>query len=376
MTEEELYNMSDEELEQAVVNSPEGELAEDTVEDQETEEYEDEAEDMEQPDEDEDSDDNASDEEETEDYDEADDPEEDNEEADTEDKVETEPQPVQNNVTKFKANGKEFEFTDEEIKAQFPNVFGQAMDYTKKMQAIKPWRKQIDALEQQNIQPEDLNLMIDVLQGNKEALTEVIKRTGVDPFELDTESQSNYVPKDYGRDSAALDLQEVITSIQSDPEYVRTQNVLNNDWDERSWEVMKNNPNMIRGLHIDIKSGRFDELAGQAEKLKFYDGGGRSDLEYYMEAARLDAPNVNVRAAKESISNIQQNVAAKLAAKQKEIATVKESQAKSNATKAKASRRKAATPVAKTAGNKNVVDYLDDSDEAFEEWYKNLQDSQ
>lgn len=104
---------------------------------------------------------------------------------------------------KFKANGREYELTDEEMRTQFPKVFGQAMDYTKKTQALKPWRQTIDALESAKISHNDVSLMIDVLRGDKQAIAEVIKRTGVDALDIDTEN-SKYEPKSYGRDEVTL----------------------------------------------------------------------------------------------------------------------------------------------------------------------------
>ena len=85
------------------------------------------------------------------------------------------------------------------------------MDYTKKMQALKPWRQSIDALESNGLSHEDVNLMIGVLKGDKDAVAAVLKRTGVDALELDVE-QSRYVPKDYGRDDKALAVKDVLVS--------------------------------------------------------------------------------------------------------------------------------------------------------------------
>ena len=81
---------------------------------------------------------------------------------------------------KFKANGKEYEITEDEMRQQFPKIFGQAMNYTQKMQSLSPWRKTIDAMEQAKIKHEDVNLLIDVLKGDKAALASVIKKVGVD----------------------------------------------------------------------------------------------------------------------------------------------------------------------------------------------------
>jgi chemotaxis protein histidine kinase CheA len=209
MNEDDLYNLSDEELEvafkaaQAEENSPETELeekdtsAENEQEQEQEEEFEetydeegnlitsksDEDEDadkenLEEETESEDSSEESTEEVEDEDKtsDESEKTSDEEEEDDSEktDKEKDKEQPAQS--YKFKANGKDYDFSTDEIVDQFPKIFGQAMDYTKKMQAIKPWRKTIDAIEGAKLNHDDINLMIDVLKGDKTAITEVLKR--------------------------------------------------------------------------------------------------------------------------------------------------------------------------------------------------------
>jgi lipopolysaccharide export system protein LptC len=197
-----VWDLSDDELEAAFQAAKAEMGSPDTAYEEEREE-EHEAEDLEQPVDDEDSDDSAdtdvSDETTNDEDSEAESDTPDGESADEDEEPETEEgeaqaevQPIQKH--KFKANGREYEFSDEEVREQFPKIFGQAMDYTKKMQALKPWRQSIDALESNGLSHEDVNLMIDVLKGDKDAVAAVLKRTGVDALELDVE-QSRYVPK-------------------------------------------------------------------------------------------------------------------------------------------------------------------------------------
>lgn len=285
---------------------------------------------------------------------------------------ETSAQPEQK--YKFKANGLEYEFSREEMEKQFPRVFGQAMDYTRKMQKIKPWRKTIDAIEQANISNDDLNLAIDVLKGDKDAIGELLKRTGVDALELDPE-ESNYEPKDYGRDEATLALNDVIDEISTDPEYARTQRVLGKDWDDTSWNRMSQNPSMIKALHIDMKNGVFDKVQPIADKLKIYDGGRKSDLDYYLEAGQSYYAQV---AAEETASKVNEQADTAKAielAKEAELARVKSENAKREIERQKAEKRKSAAPVTNVStATTGVTDYLDDSDEEFEKWYASLQD--
>lgn len=410
MNEDNLWDMSDDELEaafkeaQASQDSPETEMEaealpepdfeesepsveEDTDEevslDEDTEEEIDDG--PEQPeDEDlEDSGHDTSDESETDDATEEDGEAPDSDDLDEDSDVDDEPssdeadeddeeeQPVQS--YKFRANGKDYEFSSEEIVDQFPKIFGQAMDYTKKMQTIKPWRKTIDAIEGAELNHDDVSLMIDVLKGDKDAITEVLKRTGTDTLELDTETESKYVAKDYGRDDSALAIKDIVDDISQDVEYATTHNVLSKQWDESSWNVMAQNPEMIRLLHTDVKSGMYDTLQPLAEKLKVYDGAKKSDLDYYKEAAQQHfAQTAEQEAYEERMAEKQAKREAAEAEKAR-LAEVKAKSQKRTATKQASVKRKAAAPT-KSAASRDVIDYLDDSDEAFDDWYKRLQD--
>lgn len=389
MTEEELYNLSDEELEAAYKEARSSVIEEDTepatestnTEEEEEVEYEDieeeEVEDLEQPDEIEDSGDDTSsdDDDETESNDDSDsediDPDEDNTEdeeqtEDDDEESEEDEQPVQTSI-KFKANGKEYDFSEEEIRSQFPKVFGQAMDYTKKMQAIKPWRKTIDAIEGAKLNHDDVNLMIDVLKGDKDAVAEVLKRTGIDALDINTD-ESKYVAKDYGRDESVLDIKDVVDKISQDPEYTKTENILSKEWDDRSWGELSKNPNLIELLHVDVRSGMYDLVQPIAEKLKVYGRGEKSDLDYYTEAAKIYF-------SQQEEATTKQQEAERVSAEKARVAEVKAKQQTRAKSKVESAKRKSAAPTKKAVKATRSIDYLDDSDEAFEEWYKNLQEN-
>ena len=371
---EQLANMSDEELEAAFLAAKADVGGEPT-------QYEEEHEDLEQPVDNEDSDDDAdtdaSEDEAEDDGSDVDDETPDGEDADAEEEPEAEEdtkqaevQPIQKH--KFKANGREYEFTEDEVREQFPKIFGQAMDYTKKMQAIKPWRKTIDAIEGAQLSHDDVNLMIDVLKGDKDAVAAVLKRTGIDALELDVE-QSRYVPKDYGRDDKALAVKDVIEEISADAEYSTTYKILSKEWDDDSFREMTSDPELIKLLHIDVKSGMYDRVQPIAEKLKVYDRGKRSNLDYYKEAARVyfnEQAQEEARRAEYEKARVMKE--SELADKAR-VRDVKDQQKQRVAVKQEAEKRKAAAPTKKVAGTKKVIDYLDDSDEAYDEWYKSLQ---
>lgn len=365
----------------------EDEYEDDSTDDVDTDEDEFE---LEQPEED--SDDDTSDDEESEE-DESEDPEDEDGEPDeeledadgeSEDEVDKadddKSQPTQaeldsflSTVSKTRANGVDYEFTNSEKLAMFDKMFPQATDYTKKMQQIKPWRKTIDAIEQAKLGQDDVNLMIDVLKGDKNAIANVLKRTGVDALDLDVDN-SDYVTKDYGRNVTELAIQDIVDEIGEDPEYRITHNVINKQWDEKSVDAFVEDPNMIRLLHNDVKSGVFDRLSPIANKLKIYNGGTQSDLEYYKMAAQQYA---NSQKTQQTQAVADESARAdKVAEEKRRIENVKADEAKRSSTKSNSVKRRAATPTKKGGGTqKKVTDYLDDSEEAFEDWYNKLQEA-
>ena len=378
MTEEQMFYMSDDELEAAFREARAQDMSPETDIEMENSMVEDEPLDLEQPIE-EDSDNDLVVDEVTEEEVVTDSEPEvevaDEEPAEVDEQTEnTEdeelPEITETPVHKFKANGKEYSFTPEEMMEQFPKIFGQAMDYTKKTQALKPWRKTIDAIESARLGHDDINLMIDVFKGDKNAIAELIKRTGVDTLDLDTEN-SKYVPKDYGRDDTALAIKDIVDEISVDKEYETTHRILSKEWDEKSFSELTKDPELIRLLHVDVKSGMYDKVQPIAEKMKVFDRGRQSDLDYYKAAAQeyFRAEAETQRRAK-AIEDQRLAREAKLA-RQAEIERVKATQIKQAAVREQAVVRKAAAPVKSNAGTKKTVtDYLDESEEAYDEWYK------
>lgn len=374
LTDEQLWEMSDEELEAAYREAKMGGAS---VEDLEESSDDTEEIDLEQPEAD--SDDDTSSEEEVEVAETEDSTEvegdadevaetEDEQTEDTEAEAEAEEQPVANDDEEltFRADGQDYKFTVKEMKEQFGRVFGQAMNYTKKMQALKPYRQTIDALDSAKLSYEDVNLMIDALKGNKDALSTVIKRAGVDALELDTEQSKPYVPRDYGRNETELEIKDIIDEISVDREYTTTHHILEKQWDDASRMEFVKDPSLIKALHVDVKSGMYDTINPIAQKMKLYDGAKQSDLEYYKMAASKYFEDTAQNEQK--VSEQRRQEAERVAAEAKRVSEAKAKQREAEAVKEAASKRKAATLTKKvTTGSKSLS--FDDSDEAFEDWY-------
>ena len=266
---------------------------------------------------------------------------------------------------KVKANGVEFEFTTDELLAMAPK----AIDYTKKMQEIAPWRRSISAMKEANLTHDDINTMIDVLKGDKAAISEVLKRTGVTTLDLDAEEETVYKPRNYGMNETELAINDVVNDISMDSEYQITQNVVDKQWDDRSRSKLVENPELIAELHKDVKSGVYDAVAPLAMKRKVLDGARKSDLDYYVEAGR------DYYAQKEMQQVAQQQAALKAQQEAEqakaELEAIKAQKQKQASIKKSAKRKKSAAPTKGRSGTKDVIDYLDmDSmtDEQFSEF--------
>ena len=379
-------NMNDEEFTKWMADQEFAEADAEEIEVGGTEEYEEveteEEEDLEQP-ESQDSDDNSDDveteetgAESSEEEDETPDGETEETETEqpevTEEPAKAETQTVeQPKVYKFKASGTEMEFTQEEMLAQFPEVYSKALDYTKKMQTIKPYRKMIDAWEQEKLTHEDMNFAIDLLKGDKEAIATLIKKSGIDALDLDVEDNNNYKPNNYGRSDVELDIHEITSKISQDPEYETTHQVLTKEWDDESWTEMTKRPQLIELLHTDVRNGMFNKVNPIAQKLKMqdvvrYGRGMRSDLDYYKSAAGVYSEQ-NTR----NTQLIKQQQASE--AQQRQIADVKVKEERREATKLAAVKRKAAAPTKSKAGTKQLTDYLSEdfgkmSDDEYLKW--------
>ena len=242
---------------------------------------------------------------------------------------------------KIKANGKEFEMTLDELK----QTASKGMDYLKKTTALKPYRTMIAAMEENKVSPEDINLLIDLKKGNKEAIAKLIKENEVDVYDLP--EANDYKPQEYRQSETALEMKEVLNTISKDAEFSRTSEIYD-AFDDQTKAFLNEDPSRIVGLHNDIKTGVFDKVLPLAEKKAMIDGYNAPFLQYYLQAGQeiLNANNRPIQTEQKQYVP-PENRANKIAA---------------------------GLPSSR-GDKKTVIDYLDEeiSDEDFKEWYSKLQ---
>ena len=178
----------------------------------------------------------------------------------------------------FKANGKEItpRNVDDVI-----NLMQMGANYTKKMQVIAPMKKVIESLNKAEIDEENLNFLIDVYKGDKEAIKKLLKKHSVDPIELDLE-ETNYVPKNNIVSDEDVEFSNVIDDIRDS--LPKIQDIINSKWDKNSKDKLLSDPRLLRALHEEIQYGRFDKIQAQVEMEKMFGRyRGVSDLDAYID---------------------------------------------------------------------------------------------
>ena len=164
----------------------------------------------------------------------------------------------------FKANGKMIQLNNPEEVIQ---LMQQGANYTKKMQALQPKLKLLRTLENNNIGDVDkLNFLIDLDKKDPKAIHKLLRDSNIDPLNVDTSVESGYVPRDY----SASDAQVNFESTSEDLMLTETGTELLKDviqqWDKPSQESVYNDPTILTVLNQQKESGIYQTIVNEVEK--------------------------------------------------------------------------------------------------------------
>jgi hypothetical protein len=180
----------------------------------------------------------------------------------------------------FKANGKEMKVQTVDEARQLMQM---GANYNKKMSALKPSMKTLKLLENNGLLGDDkLSFLIDLHKGDKGAIQKLVKDSGIDTFDFDAESESEYKPETYTVDDREMVLDEVLERIQDTPTYTETIDVVSNKWDEASKQHVANNPTALETINTHMASGVYARVIAEVEKQRTFGRLGElSDIEAY-----------------------------------------------------------------------------------------------
>lgn len=166
----------------------------------------------------------------------------------------------------FKANGKTISLKNAEEAIQLMQM---GANYTRKMQSIAPYRKTLLMLEKANLLDENkLSFLIDVSNGNQEAIKQLLKDKQVDPLEFNTDEQINYQPGSNRVSDAEVNFKSALDDLVSTADGLQTVQEINTNWDQASKYELYKDPQSLRAIHQQRLNGMYNQIAGEVERRK------------------------------------------------------------------------------------------------------------
>lgn len=168
-------------------------------------------------------------------------------------------------MSPFKANGGTVQLRSPQ---EVVKLMQMGANYTQKMQILAPYRKKVQMLQKANLLDDDkLNYLIDLSQGNPEAIKKLIKDSKLDPMDLDIYGEQNYVPGNHTVSDAEMQLQTTLDELTSTPEGLQTVN-LARGWDQASLSEIGKDPSILATLHEQRLNGVYDLITKEMQHQK------------------------------------------------------------------------------------------------------------
>ena len=181
----------------------------------------------------------------------------------------------------FKANGKEIKVDsiDDAI-----TLMQQGANYNKKMTALAPNLKLLKMLENNDLIDEGkISYLIDLNKKNPEAISKLLKDSGINPLDIDVEKDQEYAPSNYTVSDAQMQLDDVLSNLRGTNHYDAIMG-LATEWDEASTSALSNKPQMLNSINEHMSNGIYDQINARMDTERMLGRlDGLSDLDAYMQ---------------------------------------------------------------------------------------------
>jgi hypothetical protein len=159
----------------------------------------------------------------------------------------------------FKANGKEMQVdTVDDVLS----LMKMGANYQKKMNQLAPNLKVVKMLEKNGLLDSNkLNNLIDISKNDPAAITKLIKDSGIDPLDIDTDAEVKYTPNDYNVSDKEYQLDAALDGIKDSETFNKTIDVMSTQWDEESKKIISDNPEVIGIIDEHMQNGVYDTIS-------------------------------------------------------------------------------------------------------------------
>jgi hypothetical protein len=134
-------------------------------------------------------------------------------------------------------------------------------DYHNKMKTLSPNLKIVSTLEKEGLLDQSkLNNLIDLSKKDPKAIAQLIKDSGIDPLDIDTDEEITYKPNNYSVSDKEFKINQAIDDIRDTPSFDKTINILAKEWDNESKNLISDNPEIISIINDHVFNGVFDKV--------------------------------------------------------------------------------------------------------------------
>lgn len=166
----------------------------------------------------------------------------------------------------FKANGKMIQVND---LAEAKQLMQMGANFTKKMQELQPHRKMLMMLDNNGLLDEGkLSFLIDLEKKNPEAIKKLIKESGINPMDIDVESEPAYQAGNHRVTDEAVAFNTALGDLASNPEGKETLQVINREWDQASKEALWKEPGVMAIIHEQRANGIYAVIQAEMDRLR------------------------------------------------------------------------------------------------------------
>lgn len=182
----------------------------------------------------------------------------------------------------FKANGRDIKV---ESVDEARRLMQMGANYNKKMAGMKPHLAILKMLENNALlDPTKLSFLIDLDKKNPEAISKLVKDAGIDPLDISAEKAGGYTPGNHKVHDTEVELDQVLDEMKDSPKRDATLDLVGNQWDAKSKQMIAGHPQMLKVINGHMESGIYDLIATEMERKKLFGGlNGLSDLEAYRQ---------------------------------------------------------------------------------------------
>ena len=159
-------------------------------------------------------------------------------------------------------------------------------DYHNKMKTIAPHLKMVSMLEKEGLLDQaKLNNLIDISKKDPKAIAQLIKDSGIDPLDIDTDEEVGYKPTEYGISDKEFQINQAIDDIRDTPSFDKTISVLAKEWDDESKKLISDNPTIIGILNDHVENGVYDKVQSVMDTERALGRLQMPDVEAYRQVA-------------------------------------------------------------------------------------------